>query len=226
LRDLKLADDTLVIFTSDNGPWAAKGRDAGSAGPLRGAKGSTWEGGMRVPTIAWWPGKIAAGSVSDTVAGTIDLLPTAVAVAGGTLPAEPKIDGRDISPLLLGKTTEAAREAHFYFSNFQLQAVRQGPWKLAITPQQGGLGNKIPEDATDAPRLYNLDREIGEKTNVAAQHPEIVAKLKTLATAMHAEIGGKNPTARRPAGMVKNPVTLYPTEPPAAPAKPAKPDQR
>jgi arylsulfatase A len=226
LRDLKLADDTLVIFTSDNGPWAAKGRDAGSAGPLRGTKGSTWEGGMRVPTIAWWPGKIVPGSVSDAVAGTIDLLPTAVAIAGGTLPAEPKIDGRDISPLLLGKTTEAAREAHFYFDNFQLQAVRQGPWKLAIKPQPESLRGKVAEDATgDAPRLYHLDKEIGEKTNVAAEHPEIVAKLTSLAATMNSEIGGKNPTSRRPAGMVKHPVTLYPTEPPAAAsAKPRKAD--
>ena len=108
LRELKLAENTLVIFTSDNGPWLVKGDDSGSAGPLRGGKGSTWEGGMREPTIAWWPGKIAPGTSSDAVAGTIDLLPTAVALAGGSVPDQPVIDGRDISPLLLGKTTNLA----------------------------------------------------------------------------------------------------------------------
>jgi arylsulfatase A len=125
LRELKLAENTLVIFTSDNGPWLIKGKDSGSAGALRGGKGSTWEGGMRVPTIAWWPGKITPSTSVDTVAGTIDLLPTAVVLAGGTVPDQPLIDGRDISPLLFGKTTEAAREAHYYFSGYTLQAVRR-----------------------------------------------------------------------------------------------------
>jgi arylsulfatase A len=106
LRELKLDENTLVIFTSDNGPWLIKGADGGSALPLRGGKGSTWEGGVRVPTVAWWPGKIAPGSVCDAVAGTIDLLPTCVSIAGGKVPVEPVIDGRDISPLLFGKSTE------------------------------------------------------------------------------------------------------------------------
>ena len=213
LRELKLDERTLVIFTSDNGPWLVKGADGGSAGPLRGGKGSTWEGGMREPTLAWWPGKIAPGSVCDAVAGTIDLLPTAVALAGGTVPAEPVIDGRDISPLLFGKTTQSQREAHYYFANYNLQAVRQGPWKLAIAPQPEGMGKGVSKDATNqTPRLYNLDREIGERTNLAEKHPEVVARLKALAAKMDAEIGGKNPPARRPAGEAANPQTLYPTE--------------
>jgi arylsulfatase A len=213
LRELKLDERTLVLFTSDNGPWAVKGADAGSAGPLRGAKGSTWEGGVRVPTIAWWPGKIAPGSVCDAVAGTIDLLPTAVRLAGGTVPAEPVIDGRDISPLLLGTTTQSPRGTHYYFAGYNLQAVRQGPWKLAIAPQNESMGKGLSTDASgDAPRLYNLDQEIGERTNVADKHPEIVTRLKALAIRMNAEIGGKNPSARRPAGQVASPQTLYPTE--------------
>ena len=213
LRDLKLDERTLVFFTSDNGPWATKGADGGSAGPLRGAKGSTWEGGMREPTLAWWPGRIAPGSVCDAVAGTIDLLPTAVALAGGTVPAEPVIDGRDISPLLFGRTKQSPREAHYYFANYNLQAVRQGPWKLAIAAQPEGMGNSLPKDATNqTPRLYNLDQEIGERTNLAEQHPEIVARLMGLAAKIDAEIGGKNPSARRPAGEAANPQTLYPTE--------------
>ena len=210
LRDLKLAANTLVIFTSDNGPWLIKNADSGSAGPLRGGKGSTWEGGMREPTIAWWPGKIAPNSTVDAVAGTIDLLPTAVALAGGTLPEQPVIDGRDISPLLLGATKTSPRDAHYYFSGYTIQAVRQGPWKLAIKPQNETMGRPALSDAsTQAPRLYNLDAEIGEKTNVADSHPEIVAKLSALAEKMGAEIGGANPTARRPAGKVENSSLLY-----------------
>jgi arylsulfatase A-like enzyme len=210
LRELNLADNTLVIFTSDNGPWLIKGADSGSAGPLRGGKGSTWEGGVRVPTIAWWPGKIAANSSVDAVAGTIDLLPTAVALAGGTLPQQPVIDGRDISPLLFGKIKDSPRDVHYYFSQLKLQAIRQGPWKLSIAPQNETMGRPALDDASTAsPRLYNLDAEIGEKTNVADAHPEIVAKLTALAEKMDAEIGGANPTARRPAGKVENPSMLY-----------------
>jgi len=219
LRELKLDESTLVIFTSDNGPWLIKGADGGSSGPLRGGKGSTWEGGVRVPTLARWPGKIAPGSVCDAVAGTIDLLPTAVALAGGSVPAAPVIDGRDISPLLLGKSAASPREAHYYFGGYQLEAVRQGPWKLAIAPQNETMGKgTLPDASGPAPRLYNLDQEIGEKTNVADKHPDIVSKLQLLATRMSNEIGGKNPTARRPAGEVANAKTLYPTEatPPGA----------
>ena len=213
LRELKLDERTLVIFTSDNGPWLIKGADGGSSGPLRGGKGSTWEGGVRVPTLARWPGKIAPGGVCDAVAGTIDLLPTAVALAGGTVPATPVIDGRDISPLLLGMPAHSPREAHYYFSGYQLDAVRQGPWKLAIAPQNETMGKGVLADASGpAPRLYNLDQDIGEKTSVADKHPEIVAKLQALAARMSNEIGGKNPTARRPAGEVANAKPLYPTE--------------
>ena len=213
LRTLKLAENTLVIFTSDNGPWLSKGADGGSALPLRGGKGSTWEGGVREPTLAWWPGKIAPNSTVDAVAGTIDLLPTAVALAGGTLPEQPVIDGRDISPLLLGKTKDSPRGVHCYFSGYQLQAVRQGPWKLAIAPQSESMGRDIKPDAdTKEVRLYNLDAEIGERTNVAAANPEIVARLKAIAEKTNAEIGGENPSARRPSGKVENPVLLYPAE--------------
>ena len=212
LRELKLDEKTLVVFTSDNGPWLIKGSDGGSALPLRGGKGSTWEGGVRVPTIARWPGKIQPGSVCDAVAGTIDLMPTAVSLAGGTLPADPVIDGRDISPLLFGKTKESQREAHYYFAGYKLQAVRQGPWKLAIATQPETMGKQAGDDAKTNPRLYNLDTEINEQTNLAATYPDIVAKLQRFAEKMNAEIGGDNPSSRRPAGHVQNPKTLYPTE--------------
>ena len=211
LRSQGLDKDTLVVFTSDNGPWLTKGADGGSAGPLRGGKGSTWEGGVRVPTLAWWPGRVPAGSVNDAVAATIDLLPTFVSLAGGTVPATPVIDGRDITSILLGQSKESAREAHYYFSGYNLQAVRQGRWKLALAPQPEGMNNKNGPKVADGLRLYDLDAEIGEQTDVAAQHPEVVAKLKALADKMSAEIGGKEPTARRPAGEVKGAKTLYPT---------------
>ena len=213
MRELKLDKKTLVVFTSDNGPWLIKGEDSGSAGPLRGGKGSTWEGGVRVPTLAWWPGKIPAASAVDAVAGTIDLLPTIVTLAGGTVPAEPIIDGRDISPILLGNSKQSPREAHYYFKGYDLEAIRQGPWKLALAPQIETMRRSVSDDAKDAqPRLYNLDKEIGERTNVAAQNPEIVAKLTALAEKMKADIGKAGGPASRPAGKVQNPQPLYPSE--------------
>ena len=211
LEKLKIANNTMVIFTSDNGPWGSKGADAGSAAPLRGSKGGTWEGGVRVPTLAWWPSRIPAGKSCDAVAGTIDLLPTCVSIAGGAVPATPVIDGKDISPLLFATSTTSPREAHYYFNGYTLQAVRQGPWKLAIKPQPEGMGAKIlPDAAGDDPRLYHLDQDIGETKNVAAANPEIVARLQALITKMDAEIGGNKPTARRPAGEVEVPKPLYP----------------
>jgi arylsulfatase A-like enzyme len=223
LRELKLAENTLVIFTSDNGPWLVRGADGGSAGPLRGGKGSTWEGGVRVPTLAWWPGRIAPGGRSDAVAGTIDLLPTFVALAGGRVPAELVTDGRDLSAVLFGRSTQSPREAHYYFNGYALQAVRRGPWKLAVAAQPPTTSPAGADDPTVVPRLYNLDADIGETTNLAAKHPEIVAELRALATKTADEIGGAKPTARRPAGVVANPQPLYPTDELTPKAKDAKP---
>lgn len=166
---------------------------------------------MREPTIAWWPGKIAPGTSCDAVAGTIDLLPTAVKLAGGKIPELPVIDGRDISPILFGQSTVSQREAHYYFANYHLQAVRQGSWKLAIKPQNETMGKSPLDDAKgNEPRLYNLDADIGEHANVADKNPEVVTKLQVLANKMEEEIGGKSPKARRPAGEVKKPVILAP----------------
>ena len=212
LRELQLDKNTIVLFTSDNGPWLVKGADGGSAGPLRGGKGTTWEGGVRVPALAWWPGKIAPGSVCDAVAGTIDVLPTCLKVAGAEVPPEPVLDGRDLCPLLFGRSNESQREAHYYFASYNVQAVRQGPWKLALTPQNNARAkDQLEDDAKTNPRLYNLDQEIEERTNLAAQHPEIVARLTALASTLTAEIGGATPKSRRPPGEAEHPVTLYPT---------------
>lgn len=214
LKELQLDENTLVVFTSDNGPWESQGKDAGSAGPLRGAKGSTWEGGIRVPTIARWLGKIPAGTSNDAVLGTIDLLPTLVSLAGGKIPENPVIDGRDATQQLMGKSQDSPRIAHYGFLNYQLQTVRQGPWKLALVPQNEAMSRPIKDDAKGPePRLYHLGKDIGETSNVAAENPEVVTKLRALADQMNAEIGGPQPSARRPAGAVKNAKTLYPMQP-------------
>ena len=209
LRSLKLSDRTVVLFTSDNGPWLSHGKDAGSAGPLTGGKFTTWEGGMREPTIAWWPGKIAAGTACDAVTSEMDLLPTCVKLAGGTVPSDRKIDGLDIWPLLAGQTKESPREALFYFIGNKLEAVRSGPWKLAIVPQSLHEKGKKEPASQAGPRLYNLDADIGEKTDVAAQHPEIVARLEKLIEPMKSDLGldGTGPGVRLP-DRVSNPVPL------------------
>ena len=203
VRELGIAGNTLVIFTSDNGPWLPQGTNAGVAGPLRGGKGSTWEGGVREPMIIWWPGKVPAGSTSDAVAANYDFLPTFVKLAGGTVPADRKIDGKDISPLWFGPTNQSPHEAHYYFRANQLEAVRSGPWKLRIVPE-------TPENKTAAPLLYNLDDEIGEQTDVAAKHPDVVKHLQELIAKMDHDLGvtNKGPGVRPP-GRVEHPVGLY-----------------
>jgi arylsulfatase A-like enzyme len=210
LRQLKLDSRTLVLFTSDNGPWLVKGKDAGVAGPLRGGKGSTWEGGMREPTIAWWPGKIAPGSACDAPVSEIDVLPTLVKLAGGEVPAGRVTDGRDIWPLLAGQTKESPHEALFYFKSNQLEAVRSGPWKLAIVHQGGGMGKDKGKAAQPfTPTLYNLDTDIGETTDVAAQHPDVIKRLQGYVARMDADLGvkGTGPGVR-PCGRVANPKPL------------------
>jgi arylsulfatase A-like enzyme len=223
IRDQGLDDTTLVIFTSDNGPWIGPVKDVTSAGPLRGSKGSTWEGGVRVPTIARWPGRIPAGTACDAVAGTIDLLPTFVALAGGAVPAEPVIDGRDISGLLFGTSAESPREAHYYVTGNELQAVRQGRWKLAVGGQPEGMGRggkQLPASLAK-PRLYDLEADLGETTDVAAANPEVVGRLRDLAKRMAAEIIDPESPARRPPGRVENPSMLYPAREQRKPTTPA-----
>jgi arylsulfatase A len=211
LRAQKLDARTLVIFSSDNGPWLTQGKNGGTAGPLRGGKAGTYEGGVREPTIAWWPGRIAPGSVCDAVTGNIDLLPTFVTLAGGSLPSDRKIDGADLTPLLFGQQKESPRPAHFYFNGNRLEAVRSGPWKLAIAPQSEGTGKKAPVDAKQpfTPRLYNLDSDIGETSDVAAQHPEIIHRLQEFVAQMDSDLGISKPgPGVRPPGKVAAPKPM------------------
>jgi arylsulfatase A-like enzyme len=215
LIEVNLATNTLVLFTSDNGPWLAKGEDAGTASPLRGGKGSTWEGGMRVPTIAWWPGHVPAGVECDAVAGTIDLLPTFARLAHTRVPGAVTTDGADISKLLLGETTRPAREAQFYYLNWELQAVRVGPWKLALCPQV--LSMQVEEGGVkeEGLRLYNLDDDIGETKDVAVRHPDVVKRLRALAEQQRKTFCSDSSTGPgvRPPGWVAKPEYLV-TVPP------------
>jgi arylsulfatase A len=213
LRKAHLDTNTLVLFTSDNGPWLSKGTNAGSAGPLRGGKFSTWEGGSREPTIAWWPGKIQPGTTSDAVLSQMDVLPTVVRLAGGEVPADRIIDGRDIWPVLSGQSKESPHEALFFFGGNTLEAVRSGPWKLAIAPQGKSRKDDDPDKvpaSLKAPRLYNLDRDIGETTDVAAQYPDVVNRLKALVEHMDKDLGlrgDKAPGVHLP-GYAENPKPL------------------
>ncbi|TWU47036.1 Arylsulfatase [Rubripirellula reticaptiva] len=178
-------DNTLVIFTSDNGPAVGK------ANPLRGKKGQTYEGGMREATVIRWPGKLAAGMVNDQLMTTMDLLPTFAKLAGAEVPGDRIIDGKDIWPVLSGNE-ETPHEAFFYHKGNQLAAVRCGEWKLHANPD-----GKPTE-------LYNLTMDIGEKTNVLKENPKIARRLKRHLDAFATEIGQNS----RPAAFVDNPKPL------------------
>ena len=178
LRDEGLANTTLVIFTSDNGPWLTQGLNGGSAGPLRDGKGSTFEGGMREPFIAWWPGRVPAGQVVRDMVSTLDLLPTLVTLAGGKPPGDRVLDGYDIGPVLFG-TGPSPRDTMFYYRGEFMYAVRKGPFKAHfVTEDAYGRGDRNRKDH-DPPLLYNLDGDPSERIDVAKQHPEVIAALRT-----------------------------------------------
>jgi arylsulfatase A len=191
LRELKLDSNTLVIFTSDNGGPLNQGADNS---PLRGGKGSTLEGGIRVCTIAWWPGKIAAGSKTNEITAHMDWLPTFGSLAHCKSIGELKLDGKDISAILLGQKDAIGHDVFHYYSGFNLQAVRSGPWKLHLGKNE----------------LYNLESDIGEATNVAADHADIVAQLQKHAETMKADLGDKTKDAPgvRELGRVAHPQPL------------------
>jgi arylsulfatase A-like enzyme len=194
-----LTDDTLVVFTSDNGPWLSYGDHAGSTGPLREGKGTTFEGGVRVPFVARFPGRIPSGSVQREPAMTIDLFPTIARLIGAELPAHP-IDGRDVWPLLVSAPgARSPQDAYlFYYRTNELQAIRVGRWKLhfphvyrtlATAPGTGGIPGKYDYGARTGLELYDLRADVGETTDVADQHPEVVALLEALADRARAELG-------------------------------------
>lgn len=192
-----LREKTLVIFSSDNGPWLSYGNHAGSAGKLREGKGTTWEGGVRVPCIARWPGKIPAGTVCRELAATIDWFPTVAKLCGGKLPEHP-IDGLDLGPLLLQpETAKSPREAYWYYWNRELQAIRGGEWKLHFPHDYRSLAGPAGKDGQPngykqlkTPlALYNLRDDPGETRDLAAERPEVVTRLEILAAAACDELG-------------------------------------
>jgi arylsulfatase A-like enzyme len=185
LRKEKLDDNTLVFFSSDNGPWLIMGLAGGSAGLLKEGKGSTWEGGMRVPGIAWWPGKIKPG-VTRELAGMLDLFPTCVTLAGAALPKDRPLDGVDMAPILFG-TGPSKRDSWLYYRGERLYAARQGPWKAHFLTRAGYGQPKADEHAT--PQLFNLDVDPGENHNVAEQNPKALEALAQMVEAHRATLG-------------------------------------
>lgn len=195
LRELGLDERTLVVFTSDNGPWLGYGIDGGSAGPLREGKGSTWEGGVRVPAIFRWPGKIPAGRRTDAIAANFDLLPTVARLAGVDPSGERVLDGRDLWPLLSGESPRSPHPFFHYMGASQegranYRGIRDERWKLVVSIEADGR--------IAAGELYELGADIGEKFDRAAQHPEIVARLREAAQAFYDELKANiRPVGRR-----------------------------
>jgi arylsulfatase A len=215
LKRLGIDKQTLVIFSSDNGPWLSYGNHAGSAGPLREGKGTTFDGGQREPTIMRWPGKIPPALVCKKPASAMDVMPTIAKLAGAKLPAHP-IDGKDIWPLMSGQRgAKSPHEALFYYSGWALEAVRCGKWKLhmphgyrTLAGRPGGTGG-IPakyERGKVGLALFDLENDVGEQHDVSTKHPEVVKRLLRMADRMREDIGDSRKKitgkGRRPPGRI------------------------
>lgn len=178
LRRLGLDEKTLVIFSSDNGPWLPYKQNGGSAGLLREGKATTWEGGVRVPCVMWWPGHIQPGSVSQQLASTLDVFPTIMALAAGNESGDRALDGYDLSAVLSGKGP-SPRSMMFFYCDSELMAVRKGPWKLHLKIRPAARQAIIDRSAT--PLLFQLDHDPSEQYDLAAEQPAIVADLRAQA---------------------------------------------
>ncbi len=233
INELKLADNTYVLFTSDNGPWLIKNKNhadghiasdhGGSAGPLRSGKVSTFEGGVRVPTILWGPGRVPAGTTCDDLASTLDILPTLASLADAKTPNDRIIDGEDITHLFHGNFAQANPDkAYFYYLRVHLQAVRQGKWKLHLPREKEPIGaapfsrntHVAPADRVgfDKPFLVDLANDLGETTNVAVEHPQVVERLLGLAEAMREDLGDYNRVGKNMRFF--DPIKTRPKKPP------------
>ncbi len=243
LEELKLTEKTYVLFTSDNGPWLIKNKDladgrlpgdhGGSAGPLRSGKVSTFEGGVRVPTILWGPGRVPAGVTCDSIATTMDLLPTLAALAGAKTPDDRVIDGEDIRHLFHGDFAKADPDkAYFYYLRVHLQAVRQGKWKLHLPRAKEPIGaapfsrnvHIAPADRIgfEKPFLVDLEKDLGETTDRSGQNPEVVRRLLALAESMRKDLGDYNRVGKNM--RFSDSLEKRPTLPPVpAPRKPRRP---
>jgi arylsulfatase A-like enzyme len=233
IDQMGLKEETYVLFTSDNGPWLIKnkghadghlpGDHGGSAGPLRSGKVSTFEGGVRVPTILWGPGRVPAATTCDSIASTLDVLPTFAALAGVDVPSDRVIDGEDIRHLFSGQFDEANTDkAYYYYLRVHLQAVRQGKWKLHLPRDKQPVGaapfsdNRHigPTDRVgfDQPFLVDLEHDLGETTNVAKQHPDVTERLLTLAEVMREDLGDFDRVGKNMRFF--DPIDARPTKPP------------
>ena len=194
LRDAGIERQTLVIFTSDNGPWMDMPprmlvdprivrTDAGSAGPLRGSKGTSWEGGTRVPFLARWPGRIPPNTVNTGLARTLDILPTIAGIAGSPLPPGRPIDGQDIRAFLEGRSASPVEEFFYYNSGGRLEGVRDRRWKLHLA---------FPDQGEPVEELFDLTSDPSERWDVAAAHPEIVARLRERMRQFVASVGSES----------------------------------
>ncbi len=196
IDDLKLDQNTLVIFTSDNGPWLSYGNHAGSAGSLREGKATAFEGGVRVPMVARWPDKIPAGRVCDHFAKSIDIFPTIAAMIGVQLPVDRRIDGHDLRDSFAGKELSGDRATMYYYWLQELHAVRDGRWKLHLAhtyshpDSMGGDGTPgKPVTKEIEPALFDLDQDPAESTDVSEAHPDVVARLQKLAEQAREDLG-------------------------------------
>ncbi len=215
LKQLGIDKKTLVIFSSDNGPWLSYGDHAGSAKPLREGKGTTFDGGQREPTIMRWPGKIPPGLVCKEPASTMDILPTLAKLAGAELPDRP-IDGKDIWTLMSEQNGAGSpHEAFFYYNGWALEAVRSGRWKLhlphgyrTLAGRKGGTGGKPVkyERGKIGMALFDLENDIGEQHDVSKQYPEVVKRLLGLVNRMREDLGDSSRKikgkGRRPPGSI------------------------
>ena len=179
LKEEGLDKNTLVVFTSDNGPWTVFKEQGGSAGPLFAGKGTTWEGGMRVPTVFWAPGRIAPGIVNQ-IGSTLDLYHTFSTIAGVPLPKDRTLDSHDLGPLLFEKQ-KASRDHFLYYRGTQLYAARLGAYKAHFITQ-GEYGQFGDKKTHDPPLLYNLNRDPSEQFNIAETHPEVLKNIESLVT--------------------------------------------
>lgn len=175
LKKLQLDENTLVWFTSDNGPWLIFGDQGGSAGLLREGKGSTWDGGMREPTLAWWPGTIKPGVVSQELGSTMDIYTTALKLAGVKVPDDRVVDGVDLRPVLTG-AGKSPRKTVFYYRGAELFAVRKGPYKAHFKTRKG-YGERNAKQH-DPPLLFHLENDPSEKRNIAAGHTDVIADIR------------------------------------------------
>jgi len=185
LRKQGLAKKTLVFFTSDNGPWLIKDQVGGCAGLLQGGKGSTWEGGMREPAIAWWRGKIKPGIVNREMASSLDLFPTCLGLAGVPVPTDRIVDGVDMAPMLLGEGP-SRRNLMIYYNGDEVYAIRKGPYKAHFTTFSG-YGKDTPAKH-DPPFLFHLPNDPGERFDIAAEHPEVIADIQQELTKFQANL--------------------------------------